>query len=182
VARLVALHDRRTTERFLRRDPVLHLFALADLDDRYWPHTSWYALEADGAVHQLALVYLNAPRPVLMALADERPEEARSFLRSLLSRRRASGSRCGHAVGGPPCRPTTAAPYRRVDRWLAVGAPQRGRGRAGSLLVARAPLPQAKLETTAAAHACPSGPHMTASRNGRSTAYRSCARAASSTA
>jgi hypothetical protein len=45
MARAVSVHEKGVVERFLRRDPVGHLLALADLDDGYWPYTTWYAWE-----------------------------------------------------------------------------------------------------------------------------------------
>jgi hypothetical protein len=41
--------DRDAIEAFLRRDVGAHVYALADLDDFFWPETVWYAaLEARG--------------------------------------------------------------------------------------------------------------------------------------
>jgi ribosomal protein S18 acetylase RimI-like enzyme len=81
---IIHLHDKETIEAFLRRDPILHMFALGDLDDFYWPHTGWYALENDGEIRQLILTYKDAPQLVLMALTCERVEEMRELLRSIL--------------------------------------------------------------------------------------------------
>jgi len=80
---LADLREKSAIERFLRRDPFRNIFALADLDDRYWPQTRWHGLEADGRLVELVLVYLNAPSPVLMALADGSEARMRSLLRSL---------------------------------------------------------------------------------------------------
>lgn len=87
MASTISLHDKGRIETFLRRDPILHMFALGDLDDFYWPHTGWYALEKDGEIRQLILTYKDAPKLVLMALADERgerKEEMRQLLGSIL--------------------------------------------------------------------------------------------------
>ncbi|MFY1669914.1 GNAT family N-acetyltransferase [Plantactinospora sp. WMMB334] len=56
-------HDRNELAGLLRRDPHLHAYELGDLDDFYWPHTTWYRL--DDAV---ALLYHGGPTPVLLAL------------------------------------------------------------------------------------------------------------------
>ena len=46
-ARTICLHDKGQIEAFLRRNVFLHSYSVGDLDDRFWPHTTWYAL-ADG--------------------------------------------------------------------------------------------------------------------------------------
>jgi RimJ/RimL family protein N-acetyltransferase len=56
-------HDRNELAGLLRRDPHLHAYELGDLDDFYWPYTTWYRL--DDAV---ALLYQGGPTPVLLAL------------------------------------------------------------------------------------------------------------------
>ena len=67
------VYDKTIIEAFLRRDPILHLFGLGDLDDFYWPYTSWYALESNNEIRQLILTYSDAPDLVMMALTNERP-------------------------------------------------------------------------------------------------------------
>ena len=42
---LVCLHDKAVIEGFLRRNPLLHIYPLGDLDDFFWPHTTWYGLQ-----------------------------------------------------------------------------------------------------------------------------------------
>jgi hypothetical protein len=41
---MVMLHDKGEIEAFLRRDVSLHIYEIGDLDDVFWPHTTWYAL------------------------------------------------------------------------------------------------------------------------------------------
>ena len=44
-AQFVALHDRAVIAAWLRRAADLHVYALADLDDFFWPNTQWWALQ-----------------------------------------------------------------------------------------------------------------------------------------
>jgi ribosomal protein S18 acetylase RimI-like enzyme len=74
------LHDRAEIECFLRRDPYLHLYALGDLDDFFWPYTTWIAERAGEGVEALLLVYAGGGLPVVLAVA----EGGRSRLRALL--------------------------------------------------------------------------------------------------
>lgn len=68
--RLVSLHDREIIGAFLRRNAPLHLYALGDLDDFFWPSTLWYGLERDGELRQLILGYLAETFLVVHALTD----------------------------------------------------------------------------------------------------------------
>jgi len=64
------LIDKRLIESFLRRNPALHLYELGDLDDFFFPYTSWYGHEKDGEIISLALLYRGTELPVLLALDD----------------------------------------------------------------------------------------------------------------
>jgi ribosomal protein S18 acetylase RimI-like enzyme len=65
---LISLHDRETIATLLRHDPALHAYQLGDLDDFYYPFTTWYAL--DGA---LALIYHSGGYPVLLSFGPPSP-------------------------------------------------------------------------------------------------------------
>jgi ribosomal protein S18 acetylase RimI-like enzyme len=81
---LVCLHDRATIEGVLRRNAPLHLYALGDLDDFFWPYTTWYAFEEKGRVEEVALMYTGTALPTLLALSAE-PEGAMRRLLSALA-------------------------------------------------------------------------------------------------
>lgn len=84
MAKIIYVHDKVSIETFLRRDSILHMFGLGDLDDFYWPYTSWYALAENNEIQQLILTYIDAPNLVMMALTDERPEQMRQLLESII--------------------------------------------------------------------------------------------------
>jgi ribosomal protein S18 acetylase RimI-like enzyme len=68
--KLVCLHEKAPIEAFLRQSTFLNLYGLGDLDDRLWPHTTWYALEEGGDVRAVALMYSGLSIPVLLAIGD----------------------------------------------------------------------------------------------------------------
>lgn len=70
MTRLVSLHDRTRLAAFLRKDAGLHLYALGDLDDFFWPATLWYGLEVDGELRQVLLGYLADSFLVMHALTS----------------------------------------------------------------------------------------------------------------
>ncbi|MET7964991.1 GNAT family N-acetyltransferase [Micromonospora zamorensis] len=57
-------HDRAVLARLLGRDPVLHAYQLGDLDDFFWPYTSWFRRG-----EQVALLYRGVDPPTLLAFA-----------------------------------------------------------------------------------------------------------------
>lgn len=80
---VICLHDKDEIAAFLRRDPLLHIYALGDLDDFFWPYTTWYGLRAPDGVAQIALLYSGADLPVLLALTGAPAEPMRELLRAL---------------------------------------------------------------------------------------------------
>ena len=81
---VVCLHSKDEVERFCRGNTFLHLYALGDLDDFFWPHTVWYALRDGGQLRQLVLLYTGSSLPTILAYADGPVEPMRELLRALL--------------------------------------------------------------------------------------------------
>jgi RimJ/RimL family protein N-acetyltransferase len=84
MAEAICLHDRDTIAAWLRRDPLLHLYAIGDLDDFFWPYTNWYALAEGAEIRQVILCYTAAPLLILHVLTGESPGEMRALLRSIM--------------------------------------------------------------------------------------------------
>ena len=66
----VCLHDKSTIETFLRGNVFLNIYGLGDLDDFFWPYTTWYALTDSVGVQAIALMYTYGSLPCLHALAE----------------------------------------------------------------------------------------------------------------
>jgi hypothetical protein len=56
---------------FLRKNIHLHLYSIGDLDDFFWPYTTWYGLKAGNILSAVALLYAAPSLPVLLALSEE---------------------------------------------------------------------------------------------------------------
>jgi GNAT superfamily N-acetyltransferase len=70
--RAICLHDKQTIEACLRQHTFLHLYEIGDLDDFFWPYTTWYALQDQYAqINQLALLYTGEATPVLLGLSED---------------------------------------------------------------------------------------------------------------
>jgi RimJ/RimL family protein N-acetyltransferase len=76
--------DRAAIEAHLRGDPALHLYALGDLDDFFWPHTVWYGLAGPAGLRAVVLLYRAVDPPVLLAVEEHDRPAARELLRRLL--------------------------------------------------------------------------------------------------
>ncbi|WP_433123965.1 GNAT family N-acetyltransferase [Micromonospora sp. CA-240977] len=70
-----AEHDRAVLARLLGRDPVLHAYQLGDLDDFFWPYTSWFRRG-----EQVVLLYHGVDLPTLLAFAAPADTAALSVL------------------------------------------------------------------------------------------------------
>lgn len=83
----IFLHHRPAIESFLRQDPDLHLYELGDLDNFFWPYTTWYASREGRRVSALFLLYSGGDLPVVLALARPGPglERLRALLEASLS-------------------------------------------------------------------------------------------------
>ena len=82
-AQRIHLHDRATIEAFLRRDVWLNLYHLGDLDDEFWPHTTWYGSREGGELAALALLYSGLTLPCLLALSGGETRALADLLRAL---------------------------------------------------------------------------------------------------
>src|SRR5947209_16927183 len=85
MANFVCLHAKDEVERFTRGHVFLHIYALGDLDDFFWPYTTWYALQQQGWVRQLVLLYTGCSLPSLLAYAEPPIHAMRELLHGLLS-------------------------------------------------------------------------------------------------
>ncbi len=83
-AKLVTLMDRREIEAFLRRATSRHVFEIGDLDQRFWPQTTWFGWKSDGVVEQVALLYQPPGRSILLLYSDSPIESAEAFAHKLV--------------------------------------------------------------------------------------------------
>lgn len=79
----VTLHEKTEIEQFLRRHTYLHLYPLGDLDDFFWPYTTWYALKNTQGIQQLVLLYGGLDLPILLGIVED-DNVALDNMRSLL--------------------------------------------------------------------------------------------------
>ncbi len=64
------LSDRDAIRTFLAQDRALTAYALGDLDDAFWPQSTFYAAQQDGEITAIVLVYEGLDPSVLTAFGD----------------------------------------------------------------------------------------------------------------
>lgn len=70
---IIDLSDRARLRAYFRRVPERHLYELGDLDDFFWPHTRWYALEDGDHLRAVTLLYTANAVPTLLAVGEQPP-------------------------------------------------------------------------------------------------------------
>jgi ribosomal protein S18 acetylase RimI-like enzyme len=83
LSQLSIITDRGVLERYLRRDTPLNIYLLGDLDNFFWPHTTWYGLRSGDEVQALALLYHPSELPTLIVLLNGDPQPSRELLAAL---------------------------------------------------------------------------------------------------
>lgn len=80
---LTTIRDKKKLEKYLLRDPYLNALAIGDLDDFFWPYTTWYVFEGGKGIERLALWYEGAGMPVLLCFEDGNDSLTNEFVESL---------------------------------------------------------------------------------------------------
>ncbi|MEZ4311264.1 MAG: hypothetical protein R3F14_24750, partial [Polyangiaceae bacterium] len=63
--RTIQLHDRTAILARLADHRALNVYAVGDLDDMFFPYTSWFALEEAGQVLQVVMLYTGGALPMI---------------------------------------------------------------------------------------------------------------------
>ncbi|HEY4385166.1 MAG TPA: GNAT family N-acetyltransferase [Ktedonobacteraceae bacterium] len=61
-----SLHDRNEIAHFLSQKSEQRAYELGDLDDFFWPYTTWYGLKKQQEIQQLLLLYTGVTLPTLL--------------------------------------------------------------------------------------------------------------------
>ncbi len=81
----IILDDKNEIQSFLKDNIFLHIYSLGDLDDFFWPYTTWYGLKSDGRLKAVILLYAGSGLPTVLALADN-IEPMKALLNSTVHR------------------------------------------------------------------------------------------------
>jgi predicted GNAT family acetyltransferase len=78
--RCVCLHDKKEIEPCLRKNVFLNIYGIGDLDDFFWPNTTWYGFQSGGHMAAIALIYTGHLIPALNAFSVEADPDMRKLL------------------------------------------------------------------------------------------------------
>lgn len=81
--RAICLHDRAIIEKILRRNTAMRLYEIGDLDDFFWPSTTWYALADQQQIYELALAYNAGDLLILLGQPTTSITTMRTLLESI---------------------------------------------------------------------------------------------------
>jgi hypothetical protein len=83
---MTRVDNKETIETFLRKDPLLHIYEIGDLDPFFWPHTTWYGhANPGGELAAIALLYTGMELPTLLALERQEAGAMRQLLGELVA-------------------------------------------------------------------------------------------------
>ncbi len=68
---LQPLTDKAQIERFLRQDPEFYIYGLGDLDEFFWPYTTWYGWGDGGELTDIVLIYAAQALPTVVAISRQ---------------------------------------------------------------------------------------------------------------
>ncbi len=64
------LEDKKLIEQCLRVNTDLHIYSIGDLDDFFWPYTSWFGFEINNELKEIVLLYDGLEIPTLLAFTE----------------------------------------------------------------------------------------------------------------
>ena len=64
---IIKLNNKQQIVQYLLRYPQFNYYHLGDLDDFFWPYTTWYGWEEQGELKALALLYSGAKPAAFLA-------------------------------------------------------------------------------------------------------------------
>lgn len=76
------IHDKKTIEKFCRRNPALHIYSIGDLDDFFWKYTTWLGLTEENTISELVLLYQGFSIPTVLGIS-ENTRQMKEFLNTV---------------------------------------------------------------------------------------------------
>lgn len=68
--KILQVHDKQQIYDYMIRNKALNIYSIGDLDDFFWPHTTWYALTENNEIKAMILLYTGLSEPTVLALSD----------------------------------------------------------------------------------------------------------------
>lgn len=71
---VISLQKKDQIYRYLNNRRYLNIYTIGDLDDFFWPFTTYYGLVDDAQIREIALLYTGQELPVLLAISNHPPQ------------------------------------------------------------------------------------------------------------
>lgn len=71
MVRIRRVTDKARIEAFLRKNAELHIYGLGDLDDFFWPGTTWYGWQKDDELQDIVLLYAGTGLPIILGITEQ---------------------------------------------------------------------------------------------------------------
>lgn len=75
--------DQSKLEAFLRRNTAWHLYALADLDEPFWPDTRWFVATVHGEIQGAVILIGALSAPILYGICEPNDSFVRAIIKSI---------------------------------------------------------------------------------------------------
>ncbi len=82
----VQLTDRDRIEEYLNSHPGLFVYSLGDLDDDFWPHTTWFGAVDNGKIRAICLIFTMYETPLVQAISEPENKEIHGLLSAIASK------------------------------------------------------------------------------------------------
>ncbi len=77
------LKDVKLIEAHFRKNTNLNIYSIGDLDDFFREYSTWYGINSEFDIEQIALLYKGMEPPTLIALSDKNSEKMEELLRNI---------------------------------------------------------------------------------------------------
>jgi len=79
------IRDKQKILDFLLKEPELQLYLIGDLDDFFWPHTTWYCLSDKNEPEVVGLLYSGMDTPTFLLFQSKDDGSGKELIRSIKS-------------------------------------------------------------------------------------------------
>ncbi len=76
--------DKKLIEEYLLQYPHLNFYHLGDLDDFFWPYTTWFANKEKDEINAICLLYTGLEPAVLLAILNENESAMEELINNIL--------------------------------------------------------------------------------------------------
>lgn len=77
-------NNKNSIEKYLLKYSHINYYHLGDLDDFFWPHTTWYANQDKEGINAICLFYSGLEPPVLLGILNDNLNEMETLIKDII--------------------------------------------------------------------------------------------------